>query len=250
MGIIDLEREIEAFILSSSNPSVMKLMKPDNDLLVIKYMPAEYVADVITNRHLYASERVGFTWGDAIYVTPVSYPRSTMMYGHVGVVGSYPTASKRFFNADQPRGVSLYQQWITNQTGPYRDLTTTVHANLANRLLRNSFRTRFQIDCVYFKPDEECSDYVDTVDDWWLAITHWDAYRIVGHGFSDAISNLKWCVVGPDAFRSEGRGYKAALHKGLTASHMFRYGHYSTLATDIQSAYASSSNQVVICDFD
>jgi hypothetical protein len=173
------------------------------------------------------------------------------MYVNVGVVGSYAGLRKRFFNADDPAGVSLYQQWITYQAGPYRDLTTTVHANTANRSLRNNFRTRFQIDCIYFRPDEDCAGYVDITSDWWLAITHWDVYRSVGHGFSfsPVVENLKWCVIGPDAFKPDGRGYKAALYKSLAASHTYLSGHYSTLATDIQKAYTSLSNQVVICDF-
>ena len=172
-----------------------------------------------------------------------------MMYGQVGVVGTYDATRARFFDASDPTGVALYQDWIVRQTRPYRELTTTVHANSANRELRNAFRTRFQIDCVYFHPDQECPDYVDTAADWWLAITHWDAYRVVGHGFSSAVIGLKWCVVSPDAFKEEEGAYAAFLYKTQTASCAYLHGTYGTLRTDIQKAYAASTRTVVISDF-
>jgi hypothetical protein len=87
-------------------------------------------------------------------VTPIENPRTTMMYGHVGVVGTFPIATARFFDADDSTGIDLYQQWIVYQPTLFRELTTTIHANSANRQLRNDFRTRFQIDCVLFRPDE------------------------------------------------------------------------------------------------
>jgi hypothetical protein len=249
MDLDELEAKIEEFILASRSDPSLELMLPADDLSVIKYIPSRFLNDVLSNQHLYASERIGFTWGDAIYVAPLSFPRSTMMYGDVGVVGSYSVNDGRFFNAGDSLGVSLYQQWIAYQVDTYRDLTTTVHANLANRTLRNDFRTKFQIDCVYFRPDEECAEYVDAAKDWWLAITHWDAYRIVGSGFSTVIKNLKWCLVGPDSFTQEGRGYKAALHKTTSTKHQYVSGHYSSLASDVQAAYSMPSSHVVICDF-
>ena len=164
-------------------------------------------------------------------------------------VGIYPTLNKRFFNAGEGTGIDLYQRWILYQKRAYRDLTTSVHANTANRDLRNDFRTAFQIDCVYFRPDETCADYVDEGLDWWLAITHWDNARVVGHGFSKAVTSLKWCVVGPDSFQADGRGYKASLHKRVSASHGFVPGHYSSLEVDIMAAYHSKDQKVVVCDF-
>ena len=218
-------------------------------LEVIKYMPARFLEDAIANQRLYASERAGFTWGDAIYVAPVDFPKTTMMYGEVGVVGHYPVnETTNFFDASNARGVSLYQQWIATQGKPYDELTTTIHADLANRELRNDFRNRFKIDCIYFRPDETCANYVDVAIDWWLALTHWDSSRLVGSGYSTAVKGLKWCIVRPDSFQPEGRGYKPALFTSVTASHAgFTVGHYSSLSSDIGSAYRK--NQVLICDF-
>jgi hypothetical protein len=210
-------------------------------------MPASFLHDTIKNQHLYASERAGFTWGDGVYVTPVEYPLTTMMYGRVGVVGTFDIENARFFNADDPAGVKLYQQWITYQTRLFRELTTTVHANSANRELRNAFRSFFQIDCVLFRPDELCADYVDPVVDWWSVISHWDPSRGIGHGYSKAVKNLKWCLVGPDSFEPDGKGYKSFIHAALSAGRQYIQGHYTSLEREIRDAYAK--DHVLICDF-
>ncbi len=247
----ELERAVETHI-ASSNANAPGILGVDaNRLIVIKYLPASRLDDAIKQQHLYAAERAGFTWGDALYVAPVNFPRTTMMYGEVGVVGTYDTSSARMFDASDPTAISLYQEWITWQTPDYLELTTTVHADLANRTLRNEFRNRFQIDCILFRPDEHCLDYVDSTSDWWLAITHWDATRRVGSGFSKVITGLKWCVIRPESFspRKDGMGFDAHLHKRLSASHAFASGHFSNLSNDIRIAYGSAANQVIVCDF-
>jgi hypothetical protein len=124
-----------------------------------------------------------------------------------------------------------------------------VHAATANQDLRNAFRTRFHIDCVYFRPDESCPIYVKDAEDLWLAITHWDACGAVGHGFTNSVINLRWCVVVPDVFGQEGRGYKAVLYDAVTSGHEFVYGQYGSLEGDIRQAYGSRAKQVVICGF-
>jgi len=255
MNITDIEREIEQYLVEVTDSPALREMITDEYPYVIKYLPPKHLATVLSRGELYASERSGFTWGDAIYVAPLSRPLSTMMYGQVGVVGKYPRTGRRFFDASNARGVDLYQEWIRHQTRAYRDLTTTVHASIANRELRNGFRSRFSIDCVFFRPDEPCQGYVDVAQDWWLAVTHWDAQHAVGHGFSPAITGLKWCVITPDAFEADGRGYKAYLYQSLTAPHFpdgpqqYFHGHYSSLRADVVSAYLASVRQVVICDF-
>jgi hypothetical protein len=250
MTITELEQEIEGLVLIGGKNTVLVSELDGDELRVVKYMPAEYLADTLAFGKLYAAERAGFTWGDAIYVAPAGFPLCTMMYGEVGVVGTYSVLAARCYDASNPKGIRLYQDWITFQTTLYRELTTTVHANAANRELRNAFRTRFQIDCVLFRPDEHCPGYVHSTHDWWLAISHWDTQRCVAHGFSGAVANLKWCVVVPDAFKPDGRGYRALLYKVLPSSHSYVGGHYSTLAADIKGAYSRGQSQVVICDFD
>ena len=151
MLLADLEREIDAWVDSSRGHPLIASVVETGEIQIIKYMPARHLNAVLVSQQLYASERAGFTWGDAVYVTAVRYPLSTMMYGQVGVVGEFSASTARFYNAVDAMGVSLYQQWIVHQTGPYLELTTTVHAQLANRTLRNAFRTRFQIDCVFLQ---------------------------------------------------------------------------------------------------
>jgi hypothetical protein len=247
--IADVEREIDDYITACRQTREAQTLLAEEPLCVIKYVPASYLTTILATGQLYASERAGFTWGDAIYAAPLKTPRTTMMYGHVGIVGTYPTAYCRIFDADNSTGIRLYQEWITHQTTAYRELTTTIHAPSANRDLRNAFRTRFQIDLIIFRPDEPCPDYVDPATDWWLAVTHWDAYRAVGHGYSRAIENLKWCVVTPDAFAALGKGYQAFLHATLSATRTYQRGTYTTLSNDIAIAYAKAAPHVVICDF-
>lgn len=243
----DLEADIEEFILASQQHSDLQALIENESILLMKYIPAERLSDTLIQQHLYASERSGFTWGDAIYVTPAKYPKTTMMYGDVGVVGRWSTTNKRFFNAADMRGVDLYQRWIVTQPSPYRRLTTTVHADDANRTLRNDFRTFFQIDCVYFRPDETCRFYVDEQLDWWLAITSWDSSRSVAHGYSKQIVDLRWCVLSPESFKQVQNGYQALLHPTVTATHSYILGHYLTLDTDVSTAYRTDT--VVVCDF-
>ena len=244
-----VEHDLVEYIEQCRQTSEIDTLLAEEPLLVIKYLPASYLATTLATGQLYASERVGFTWGDAIYVAPLTSPRTTMMYGHVGVVGTYPTAAARMFNAGNSDGIRLYQEWIIHQTSAYTELTTTIHAPSANRDLRNAFRTRFQIDVVWFRPDEPCPDYVCAATDWWLAISHWDIFRAVGHGYSGAVANLKWCVVTPDAFASLGKGYQGFLHTSLSTGRTYLRGSYTTLSRDIAVAYAAPDPHVVICDF-
>jgi hypothetical protein len=90
---------------------------------------------------------------------------------------------------------------------------------------------------------------VKETDDLWLAITHWDEFGAVGHGYTKAISKLRWCVVSPDVFGPDGRGYKAVLHDSVTSDYSFVYGTYDSLETAIRQAYTSRQKQVVICGF-
>src|SRR5437762_3757037 len=106
--IADVERSIEEYVLASKQAPALQAMIADQQLRVIKYMPAEYLASALATGQLYASERAGFTWGDAIYVAPIAFPLTTMMYGHVGVAGTFATAAARFFDAEKPEGIHLY----------------------------------------------------------------------------------------------------------------------------------------------
>lgn len=103
MTIDELQRRVEAHATSSSANGPVVLGALGGDLLVVKYLPSSRLEDCLNHQHLYASERAGFTWGDALYVTPVAFPGTTMMYGEVGVVGTYRLpAGNRMFDAGDP----------------------------------------------------------------------------------------------------------------------------------------------------
>src|ERR1035437_9974678 len=80
MEIGDLERQIDEFISRSGNTPALQSLISEGNLDVVKYMPAAYLENVLARGQLYAAERAGFTWGDAVYVAPLSCPLTTMMY--------------------------------------------------------------------------------------------------------------------------------------------------------------------------
>ncbi|MBM3813716.1 MAG: hypothetical protein FJW20_18985 [Acidimicrobiia bacterium] len=246
MTLDALEQEIEQYVEERRRrDALLERLKAEKSLFhVIKYLPARWLDTALTNQKLLASDAKGFTWGDAVYVAPLSQPLSTMMYGDVGVVGTVNASRFRLFDATDPRGVDLYQQWITYHPAPYRMLTTTIHADCANHELRNSFRTRFQIDCVCFHPDEPCANYA-AVSDLWLALTLWDSSRAVAPGPSSVVANLAWCVIGSDTFERDGLGFRAYLHPLQTGGVSFSREPYANLPAAVLNAYKSGKSVVI-----
>lgn len=172
----------------------------DGELLVIKYIPATRLGSVLGTGRLFAANGPGYTWGDAVYVSPIDTPFSTMMYGDVGIVGRY--TPNTVFDGSDPYGMSLYQTWIQTQFSWYDLLTTTIHSDVANRFLRNRFRTTFGIDCVFFKPDQFAANYVRR-SDYWLAVSHWipdPSGRRVAGGPTSVIQDLEFSVVISERF--------------------------------------------------
>ena len=82
------------------------------------------------------------------------------------------TAGWRIFDATDSSTAELYVHWAQQQP-IYPMLTLTTHANWANHLLRNLFKSRFQIDVVVFPPDEFHAHYTRRKTDRWLAISEW-----------------------------------------------------------------------------
>src|SRR5579863_2616311 len=189
----DIERQIEEYILQGTDAFHPQYSWADARIYAIKYFPTKRLGSFLAaGRKLYASGTAGFTWGDAVYVAPLSAPLTTMMFGRIGVVGRIePT---RIFDAVQPQGRLLYQAWIRFQWQWYNLLTTTLHSSVANRYLRNAFRTKFRIDCVVFRPDQFCPGYVGPNSDTWFAVTHWTDGRAAA-GLSTAVLDAEWCVV-------------------------------------------------------
>ncbi len=253
MSLVDVEQQIDAMITSGpGHPLLAGSLGtgPDDDhqLYVIKYLAPRYLSDVLTTQRLFASSAAARTWGDAIYVAPIALPQTTMMYGAAGVVGKLDVSNVRFFDATDPVAIDLYQKWIGYFSSLFRQLTTTVHANEANRELRNKFRTRFSIDCVLFRPDEPCRHYVDGRNDLWLAVTHRNHAGQVAYGASDVIKDLLWCAIATDSFESEDLGFRALFHTGLTAGKNFISANYSSLGGTLKAAHVAR-NQIAITSF-
>lgn len=252
MSLADLETEIRSYLsvgpVSPLLAGSLGTGAEANRLYVIKYVSPKYLADIQATSSLYASDAPARTWGDAIYVAPISWPLTTMMYGVAGVVGWLDAASMVFYDAINPAGISYYQQWITFFPSLYTQLTTTVHANEANRELRMLFRTRFGIDCVFFRPDEPCAGYSDSETDVWLAVTQWDAGGHIVSGRSQRVRDLRWCAIGTEAFEAHGLGYQALLHPALSTGKTFQTSTYANLGAKIRKAYAAKTT-VVITEF-
>lgn len=194
----DVEVSIDDYVGQSTESFQSQNDSKTRDLLVVKYLPAPRLRNFLeAGKRLYASAVPGYTWGDAVYVTPLNRLLASMMYGRVGIVGRI--RPRRVFDASGRRGIELYQTWITYQWQWYRLLTTTVHADQANRYLRNRFRTRFGIDCVTFTPDQFAPRYVNPNRDVWFAITHWQSGQVAS-GISDEIVACEWCAVGSEEF--------------------------------------------------
>lgn len=192
-----LDHDIDKYITGHSRQSYdQKFSAPQH---VIKYLPPSRLKSFQHSappagggKRLFAADKPGYTWGDAVYICPLKWPFSSMFYGRAGVVGT--VSPQRVYDSVNPQGVSFYQQWIQRQSKWYDLLTTTVHEEVANRYLRNRFRTYFQLDCVFFHPDQIAPPYSDRRQDIWFGITHEVGGR-VACGLTGAVAMPEWCVV-------------------------------------------------------
>jgi hypothetical protein len=205
------DAQIEASILAARAQGLPALAAPGRAAreaaYVIKYTNPRFggqyppAPNFVANSGLYISPSAGFTWGAALYACPVAYPISGGIYGRCGVVAELaPTSGWRLFNATDPLVAALYVQWVQRQP-MFQMLTLTTHSQLANQLLRNAFRTRFQIDAVVFPPDELHPRYTRRKRDRWLAISEWSASgRLVTSGLAARALSPKLCVVLAEEF--------------------------------------------------
>lgn len=172
MPLDDIEREIRAHI---DHNSLRFRAAVDFPLWVVKYLSPRWLAGFMASGQLGISRTPGFTWGDGVYVAPLDRAYSSAMYGRACILGFIERADlQRVYDAADPKGLDLYQRWIRTQVTLYRQLTTTIHADVANRELRNIFRTRFGIDLVIFEPDELPAGYSSPLDRW-FCVTDWTA---------------------------------------------------------------------------
>jgi hypothetical protein len=250
-----LSNDIEKWI-GTSTSEFERLLVDSGDVWVLKFIDARFLGGFLTTQQLTVSATPGFTWGDAVYVTPLSYPYSTMMYGRAGILGHIPwpvdgLTARRAYDAHSPHGLALYQEWIKYSTRTFRLLTTTIHANLANRLLRNAFRARFRIDVVHFAPDQLNSIYVDRFHDRWLAVTDWTYSGIQLPGTppkrTDVVKDCQWVAIVGEQFEQTPLNiqYNHLFRPYLTAPHA-TLKPSPTLVNDLRTAYANRN--VIIID--
>ncbi len=249
MSLAEIEEMIRDHIAASAvTPWIQGTYQDDpaGKLYVIKYTSPQHLSEILRTGKLFASHKPEFTWGDAVYVAPLAHPLSTMMYGAAGVVGWVQPSTMNFYDATDPAGIGFYQQWITHFPVLYRLLTTTVHANKANRALRNKFRSRFGIDCIYFRPDEMCVGYTGAKDAW-LALTHWGNNRqYAASGPSGVVKDAKWCAITTESFVQQGLGFRALLHPEVSNGRrgIIRSG-YKDLRKELMNAHVKNDTLVI-----
>lgn len=222
-----VDAQIDASIAASSSLGLPAVAAPnqnsDEVTHVIKYIAPRFggayppAMNATAGAGLYVSPSPGFTWGAALYVCPVAYPISTGIYGRCGVVAQLSSiAGWRLFNATDPAAADLYVQWVQFQP-MFSMLTLTTHSQLANQLLRNAFRTRFEIDVVVFHPDEMNWRYTQRKTDRWLAVSEWTSdKRLVTSGIAKRARSPKLCVVLAEEFEPTKSGIRRRSFIGPT----------------------------------
>lgn len=184
-------------------------VEADGKIWVIKYIPGKHLESFIENQAIWSSAVAGYTWGDGVYVTPLRYSLSGAIFGRVGVVGYIDQSDIRHvYDASHPDGISLYQEWIPYQEELFRDATTRVYAQIANRYLRNLFRHLYGIDLIFFNPDEFNKFYVDPDVHHWFTLSEWDTsssstFPVSKFGPSSLVRECRWVVRIEEEFTTE-----------------------------------------------
>lgn len=242
-----VDREIEAAIIAATSQGLATVgapgRPPSEVRYIVKYTSAKYggryppVSHTAVPLGLFISPNPGFTWGAGLYVCPVAFPVSGAIYGRCGVVAEVPSTSGwRIFDATDPSTADLYVRWAQQQP-IYPMLTLTAHANWANHLLRNLFKSRFEIDVVVFPPDEFHVRYTSRKSDRWLAISEWSASgRLASGGVATRVVEPRLTVILAEEFEPTRSGIRRKALIGPTPT-------LSTVlpsAADMISAYRAS----------
>lgn len=199
-----IRQEVEREIRDFSNSPLASLVS-DHGPYVIKFVNSRWAATYERPGPLKISETPALTWGTATYVTPISFPLSSALYGRIGVVTEYDPNNWRVFDATTPTGRLAYVRWARNQP-MYAELLLTVHSTQANHILRNQFREQFSIDCVLFHPDQEAESHTDRIHHVWLAVTDWTQARTIDSGMSRCFSSARFTVLIDEDFQLQDQG--------------------------------------------
>lgn len=155
------------------------------------------------------STAVGYTWGAGTYVAPLAFPTSSSIFGRLGVVAQFDPSGWRVFDAVDVKNQDLYLSWTWRQASWHRLSMLRAGSAFYNQELRNRFRSRFEIDCVLFPPDQENKQYTKKTDAW-MCVTDWKApntIRMDDKG-SSKFTVLKPCVLVDEEFYDFDGGTK------------------------------------------
>ncbi len=174
--------------------------------LAIKYGKASYTSVIRRAGRLHISDTLDYTWGTGVYCAPLANPLSGAIYGRVGTVARFDPDGWKIFDATDPKNQWAYISWLQSQT-LYALLTLTVHARLANRLMRDDFRQAFEIDCVVFHPDEADTGagggfgaaYTNP-SDLWMCVGDFGPSRRLLRGMSSQLYDARPCVLIEEEF--------------------------------------------------
>jgi hypothetical protein len=203
--------------------------------LAVKYVESKYAASYkSSNAGLYVGAN-NYTWGRGVYVTGVSQPLSTAIYGRAGVVARFDPVGWKAFDARDPANEALYLRWLRAQP-VFPEAVLTVHAEYWLNELRNHFREQFQIDVVLFRPDEKDRYFWYTqATDTWLAVSEWASASRLATGVSSRFQHARLTVLVEEEF--------AVDTPALTRSPRFAISSASptspTLTTLVRHAYAT-----------
>lgn len=243
-----VDQQIEAAIDTATRQGLATVgapgRPPSEAQHIVKYISAKYggryppVFQPTVPVGLFVSPSPGFTWGVALYACLVAFPVSGAIYGRCGVVAELPsTAEWRIFDATNANTAQLYVQWAQQQP-MYTMLTLTTHADWANHVLRNQFRSRFQIDVVVFLPDEFNFHYTNRKTDRWLAISEWsESGGLASPVVASRAINPRLTVILAEEFEPTrlGVGRKTLIGPSPTLSKML------PTAVDMIGAYNASN---------
>lgn len=187
-------------IVDYASAGLEHLLETDGGRYVIKYVASRWAMPYTTAQQIKISQTPALTWGTGTYVSPISQPLSTAIYGRCGLVARADDAPTwRVFDARKPAAQAAYVNWV--QTQPlFSDLVLTVHSTYANHVLRDMFRALFRIDCVLFRPDQAADLHTDTMNDTWLLVTDWTAAGDIAATFSTRLRDAKFTILIDEEF--------------------------------------------------
>jgi hypothetical protein len=214
--------------------------------LAIKYVPVRWAKTyAVAGAQLKVSTTPGFTWGTGTYVAPTAFPSSTAIYGRIGVVAEFDPFGWQVLDATTPHVQALYLDWIRFQP-LYRALALTMHSSLANRYLRDLFRTMYGIDCVLFRPDQRNLLYTGATDVW-MNVTDWTGpahAREIDSTYSRRLANPRLIVLAEEEFEAIWNDVGRQTMIGPLTPRVAN----ATMQQRIAAAYASASRTPVRLD--